>query len=115
MTTIKLIVIALFLGIGTTIMLLAAFGLIRFGDVFLRAHAATKASTLGIGFIMAGVAVYFADPLVTFKLIALTAIYFLTSPIGAQVLTYGAHCAGVPKVKETWIDELSSDEEKAGK
>jgi multicomponent Na+:H+ antiporter subunit G len=92
--------------LGTAIMLLGSFGVLRFGDVFLRMHAATKSSTLGIGFILIGVIFYFADAFITIKLIALAALFFLTVPIGAQTLAHAAHLAGVPLVKETWIDEL---------
>ncbi len=101
------LVIGILLLLGALIMLLSSVGLLRFGDVFLRMHASTKASTLGIGFIMVGVALYFGDALLTIKLIALAVIYFFTAPIGAQVLASAAHIARVPMVKETWIDELN--------
>jgi multicomponent Na+:H+ antiporter subunit G len=101
------VVIGLLLLLGALVMLLGAVGLLRFGDVFLRMHAGTKASTLGIGFIMVGAALYFGDALLTIKLIALGVIYFFTAPIGAQVLARAAHIAHAPMVKETWIDELS--------
>jgi multicomponent Na+:H+ antiporter subunit G len=102
------ITVTIMLIIGTIVMILGSVGVVRFGDVFLRMHAATKSSTLGIGFIMVGVAFYFADPLITIKLAALTVIYFFTSPIGAQVLAHAAHVARVPLVQETWIDDLAS-------
>lgn len=93
--------------LGALIMVLASVGLLRFGDVYLRMHAGTKASTLGMGFMMVGAALYFGDALLTIKLVALGAIYFFTAPTGAQVLARAAHIARAPKVKETWIDELS--------
>ena len=46
---------ALFLLAGSLIMLLAGLGLIRFPDLFLRMQAATKASTLGLGLVLAAV------------------------------------------------------------
>ena len=101
------ILTAVFLVLGTTIMILGSIGLVRFGDVFMRMHAGTKSSVLGIGFIMIGVAIHFSDALVTIKLLALALIYFFTSPTGAQVLARGAHVARTPMVKETWIDELA--------
>lgn len=107
MTPLEMIV-ALFLLIGTVIRLISSIGLLRFGDVYLRMHASTKASTLGIGFIMVGVAVYFGEPLLTIKLTALAAIYFFTSPTGSQVLARSAYIARSPMVKETWIDELKT-------
>lgn len=95
---------------GASVMMLSALGLLRFGDVFLRMHAATKSGTMGIGFILIGAALHFRDPLIAIKLIALAAIYFFTAPIGAQMLAHGAHIAGIRAVKETWIDELARDQ-----
>jgi multicomponent Na+:H+ antiporter subunit G len=104
------ILIAFFLILGSLIALLSSFGVLRFGDVFLRMHASTKASTLGIGFIMAGTALYFGEALITIKLLALLVIYFFTSPTGTQVLARAAHISGAPMVKETWIDELADQQ-----
>ncbi len=104
--TIADVLIGGFLLLGALIMVLASVGLLRFGDVYLRMHAGTKASTLGIGFVMIGAALYFSDALLTIKLIALGMIYFFTAPTGAQVLARAAHSAHTPMVKETWIDEL---------
>lgn len=100
------IVIGVLLLLGALIMLLGSVGLLRFGDVFMRMHAGTKASTLGIGFLMAAVVLYFGDSLLTIKMIALGFLYFFTAPIGAHVLARAAHIAGTPTVKETWIDDL---------
>ncbi len=106
--TIADVLIGVLLLLGALIMVLASVGLLRFGDVYLRMHAGTKASTLGIGFVMIGAALYFSDALLTIKLIALGVIYFFTAPTGAQVLARAAHIARTPMVKETWIDELET-------
>jgi multicomponent Na+:H+ antiporter subunit G len=102
------IVISFLLVVGAAIHLLSSIGLVRFGDVFLRMHASTKASTLGVGFVMVATALYFGEPLLTIKLIALLVIYFFTSPTGVQVLANAAHISEAPMVKETWIDELAA-------
>jgi len=103
------IVIGLVLLLGALIMVLSSIGLLRFGDVYLRMHASTKASTMGIGFLMIGAALYFSDALLTIKLFALAVIYFFSAPTGAQVLARAAHIARTPMVKETWIDELEEN------
>jgi len=96
--------------IGTTVMLLASIGLHRFGDTYLRMHAATKSSTLGVGCIMIAVALHFNDPLIAVKVIALGMIYFFTAPTGAQVLARGIHVARFPVVKEMWVNALAESE-----
>lgn len=112
--TITEFIVALLLLLGVAIRLLSTFGILRFGDVYLRMHASTKASTLGLLFILGATAVYFADPLTTIKMIALFVIYFFTAPIGTQVLAHGAHVSGVPMVKETRVDQLAEDIAKSG-
>lgn len=104
--TINEVIVSILLLIGTAVMLLGSFGVVRFGDVYLRMHAATKSSTLGIGFLMAGVAVHFSDTFVTAKLLALVIIFFLTTPVGAQTLARAAHIARIQLVKETHVDAL---------
>jgi len=106
-------IIALLLLLGVVIRLLSTFGVLRFGDVYLRMHASTTASTLALLFILSATALYFADSLITIKMIALFAIYFFTAPIGTQVLAHGAHVSGVPMVKETRIDQLAEDNAKS--
>ncbi len=103
------VTVLLILGVG--IRLLASIGIVRFGDIYMRMHASTTASTLGLFFILVGTAVHFGDWLITVKLIALGVIYFFTAPIGSQVLAHAAYVSDTPKVKETWIDELSDTDE----
>lgn len=111
--TITEFIVALLLFIGIGIRLLSTIGILRFGDVYLRMHASTKASTLGLFFILGATALYFADSLVTIKMGALFGIYFFTAPIGTQVLAHGAYVSGVPMVKETRVDQLAEELEKA--
>ena len=101
------ILVAFFLLLGAVAMLLSSIGMLRFRDVFLRMHAATKSSSFGIGCIMVGVALFFADPLLSIRLIALLLIYLLTVPVGAQVLAHAAHVARVRMADETWVDDLA--------
>ncbi|KXK25328.1 MAG: monovalent cation/proton antiporter subunit MnhG/PhaG [Chloroflexi bacterium OLB15] len=114
MTLLEIIVGGLLL-IGAIVRLLASIGMLRFGDIYMRMHAATKASVTGLGLMVIAAAIFYADPLLTVKLIALSVIYFFTSPTGSQVLASAAHQAGYPRVKETWIDELADAEAAAQK
>ena len=47
--------------IGATLVLLAAVGIVRMPDLFTRMQAATKASTLGLGCLLAAAAIALAD------------------------------------------------------
>lgn len=52
------VVVAVFILLGALICLIASFGLLRLPDVFTRAHAASKGSTLGVNMILLGVFFY---------------------------------------------------------
>lgn len=71
---------------GAVLTLLAAVGVVRFPDVLSRMHALTKASTVGLLFVVAGgvVALERANDS-TFVLLA-GALQLLTSPVGANLI-----------------------------
>ena len=96
---------ALFI-VGATFALLASIGVLRMPDVFTRMQASTKTGTLGLGCILLGVAVHFADLRVAATALLIVAFVFLTAPIAAHVLARAAYCAGVPLWTGTIRDEL---------
>ena len=55
------LIAAIMLFLGSIIALISAIGLIKFQDVFLRSHAATKSSTLSVLLTLVGVIVYFVS------------------------------------------------------
>ena len=93
--------------VGAAFVLLAGAGVVRMPDLFMRMQAATKASTLGIGFILLAVAVYFGELGVTTRALATITFVFLTTPIAAHMIARAAYFVGVPLWEGTIIDELS--------
>lgn len=57
--TIVIVISMFFIIIGALLTVISAIGLIRLPDVYTRAHAASKSSTLGVMFMMFGVFLYF--------------------------------------------------------
>lgn len=86
---------------------IAAIGILRMPDIYIRMHAATKAGTLGAGLILAAVAVHFGGGVV---LKSLAAIVFLivTAPVAAHLLGRAAYRSGVPLWEGSVADELRS-------
>ncbi len=78
--------------IGSSFVLLGAFSLVRLSEFFKRLHGPTKASTLGVGFILAASVGYHAfigsDPQPRELLI--TAFLFITAPISAHLMAKAA-------------------------
>ncbi len=92
--------------VGTLLMLIASIGLLRMPDVYTRMHAATKAVSLGAGLILVGVALHFANLMVTTKVITTTIFIFLTAPVAAHLLARAAYFRNVPRWEKTVVDEL---------
>ncbi|MBN1668320.1 MAG: monovalent cation/H(+) antiporter subunit G [Anaerolineales bacterium] len=95
-----------FLFIGSFFMLLAGIGLLRMPDLFLRMSAATKASTLGVGFILLAAAIYFDELGVTSRALATIVFVLLTAPIAAHRIARAGYFAGVRLWEGTLHDDL---------
>ena len=78
--------------VGSGFVLLGAFSLVRLSEFFKRLHGPTKASTLGVGCILAASVGYHAfigsDPQPRELLI--TAFLFITAPISAHLMAKAA-------------------------
>lgn len=101
------VLVALFLLLGATLVLISALGLARMPDLFLRMHATSKATTLGAALVLAGVAVDFGEPAVTTRVLAIVAFLFATAPLASHLLARASYFLGVPLSAHTVLDELA--------
>ena len=99
-------IVAALLLIGSALMLVAALGLVRMPDLLCRMHATTKAGALGGGLMVAAVAVYFDDPGVVTRAVAIIIFIILTAPVAAHIVGRAAYFVGVELWSNTVIDEL---------
>jgi multicomponent Na+:H+ antiporter subunit G len=102
------ILAAILLFTGSCFSLLAAFGIVRLPDLFTRLHAATKASTLGVGCLMVAVAIHFGKLETTTRAAATIVFLLLTAPVGAHLLARAAYWLGVQFWEGTQTDEFRS-------
>lgn len=93
---------------GSVFILLAALGLISMPDLLMRMHAATKAGTLGAGFILIAVAVHFHSAQITIEALLTIAFIFITAPIASHLIARAAYFNNIKLAPETKIDELRS-------
>jgi multicomponent Na+:H+ antiporter subunit G len=91
---------------GATFLLLAALGMARMPDLFMRMQSASKASTLGIGCVLLALAFHFPGISVNIRVGATIVFFFLTAPITAHLIGRAAYFVGVPVWEGTVIDEL---------
>lgn len=80
---------------GAFFMLVGSIGLIRFPDVYCRAHAATKVDTLGIMLFILGLVFFVGFSLISLKMILVAAFVALTAPVAAHALSRRALIHGV--------------------
>jgi multicomponent Na+:H+ antiporter subunit G len=71
---------------GAFFVLVAALGVLRLGDVYLRMHASTKAGTLGLGLIVIAIMMTSPEPGAAAKAGAVLIFMLITTPIGAHLV-----------------------------
>lgn len=99
---------------GSAFMLLAAVGVARFPDVLMRLQATAKAGTLGIGLILSGVAVHFAEAPVALWALLILAFLFVTAPVAAHMIGRAAYVRGERLWEGTTVDEWRAVRRGAG-
>ena len=83
--------VSFFLFVGGAFALLGAIGLARLPDFFMRLHAPTKATTLGVGGILIASMIWFAARgAFTLHELAITLFLFVTAPVSANLLAKAA-------------------------
>jgi multicomponent Na+:H+ antiporter subunit G len=90
---------------GATLGLLAGVGALRMPDVFTRMQASTKASTLGLGCLLAGVALRNPELSFAVRAAVIGAFMLLTTAVSAHVIARAAARTGAPIWKGTMVDE----------
>lgn len=93
--------------LGALLALLSAIGLLRMSDIFVRLQVATKASSLGVGLLMIGVALHFAEVGITVRAMLVVAFIFLTAPVSAHLIARAAYLTGSKMAPGSEPDELA--------
>lgn len=85
------ILVSLFLIIGAFFMLVGGIGMVRLPDLFMRLHAPTKSSTLGLGSFLIAAIIYAAfHGRFGFAELLLTLLAFITAPVSANLMAQAA-------------------------
>ena len=93
--------------LGASFMLLAAVGVLRLPDVWMRMHASTKSATFGIGCMAIGLAVSHLHEMgVVMRSIIIIGFVFQTAPVAAHMIGRAAYLMGVTPWKGTKRDEI---------
>ncbi len=107
-------VVGILIVFGGAFAAVAGIGLVRLPDVLMRMHASTKAGTLGVGLIVAGVSFHFGGALVVAKAILIIAFLLLTAPVAAHLIGRAAYRSKTPLSKNTLVlDDIVKSRESA--
>ncbi len=90
---------------GTAFMFLAALGVVRLPDLYIRMHAATKSGTLGVTCAIVAVALHFGDFPIAVRASLIVVFIFLTAPVAAHLVGRAAYRVGVPLWERSVVDE----------
>ena len=92
--------------LGAFFMFVAAVGIVRMPDLFLRMSAVSKSATLGAACMLLAAAVHFNAFGITTRVVATTAFLFLTAPVAAHRIGRAAYFLGMPLWPGTVRDDL---------
>src|SRR5699024_9601221 len=95
--------------IGSIIGFISAIGILKFPDVYTRAHAATKSSTLAVLLTLSGAFIYFwlTEGYFSVRLIIVIVFIFIPSPLAGHLIIRADYRSGVPLDQSTVEDELA--------
>ncbi len=94
--------------IGSIISVISAIGMIRFPDIYTRAHAATKTTTLAVLITLVGTFIYvwFGEAYISVRLMLGIVFVFITAPVSGHLVLRAAYRAKIKMADSTAEDEL---------
>lgn len=97
------IMISLLIVIGAIFTLVGSIGLVKLPDFYMRLHAPTKATTLGVGAILMASAVFFSltDEGLSLHELLITLFLFITAPVSAHLMAKAALHIQVKQLERT--------------
>ena len=94
MMSITHILSLIFISLGCGVMAIAALGLYRFPDVYMRLHASTKINTGGAMSIFVGLMLRTGLDLLVVKIFVLMILVFILTPVVSHAIARSAHLQG---------------------
>lgn len=70
--------------LGSLFIFIAAFGLLRFKDLYSKMHATTKATSFGLFMLILGIALFFNASIIWVKSLLVILFIYLTAPLAAH-------------------------------
>lgn len=100
------IAVGFFVVAGAFFCLVAALGVWRMPDLYMRMHAATKAGAFGGSLLLVSAALHFGTVRAAVMALLIIGFFYLTAPVAAQVFGLAAYKRGVELWSESRHDAL---------
>ncbi len=104
------IVVAILMVLGAFFAFVAALGVNRMPDFFMRMHAATKAGAFGAALMVLAAALHFGSLRAAITALCIIVFFYITTPVAAQTVGETAYRKGVKLWGKTQSDQLALDE-----
>lgn len=98
--------------LGAIFILIAAYGIVRMPDFYLRLSVTIKAATFGVGLILMGAALFFVEFPVTTKVFAIIFFIIITAPVAGHMIGRTAYIIGIKMWEGSVLDELKGKYDK---
>lgn len=105
-------IVAILILVGSAFSVLAAVGILKMPDLYMRIQAATKSSTFGVSCLVLATAIEFGDLGTTTRSLLVIAFLFLTAPVAAHMIGRAAYASGVTLWEHSLVDELATHRSK---
>jgi multicomponent Na+:H+ antiporter subunit G len=100
------ILIVFLLLAGSLFIMLAALGILKFPDLYIRMHAASKAVSFGSGLMLLAAVFYFKNWFVTVEAVLIITFIFITTPVSSHMISRVAYLLRIPLWEKSVVDEL---------
>jgi multicomponent Na+:H+ antiporter subunit G len=105
------VLIAVLIVLGAAFAFIAALGVLRMPDFYMRMHAATKAGAFGALLLLLAAALYFGTLRAVITSAAVIMFFYITTPVAAQTLAESAYRRGIKLWDQTRVDRLKESGE----
>ena len=103
----KELVVGFIMIVGSVLVTVAALGVVKMPDLFLRMSTTTKGSVFGLVIVLIGSALFFGDIAVWTKAMAAVLFMVLTLPVAAHMIGRAGYFDRTPLWSGTTVDQLS--------
>ena len=100
------VLVVILVGLGSLFILLAAVGVLKMPDFYMRMSVCTKAVTLGVGLILVAAAFSFNDFAITTRVLAIIVFLLLTAPVAAHMIGRSGYFVRVKMWDKSVRDDL---------